>query len=49
MAQICSITAKTITIAEAYKNFENVFFTKNASHLSLYEDHNHAIDLVDNK
>lgn len=49
MAQIYSTTAKTITIAEAYKNFENLFSTKNASYLPLHEDHNDAIDLVDNK
>lgn len=49
MVQISSTTAKFITILETYNDFQDVFFTKNARHLPMYEDHDHAIDLVDNK
>ena len=49
MAQICSTTAKTVIISEAYNDFEDVFSTKKAGHLPLHEDHDHAIDLVDDK
>lgn len=49
MAQIFSITAKPITIFEAYKDFEDMFSTKNTSHLSVHEDYNHIIDLINNK
>lgn len=49
MAQIFSITAKPIIISKAYKDFENVFFIKNASYLPVHEDHDQVIDLVNDK
>ena len=49
MAQISSATAKPVTISKVYKDFENVFSTEKADHLPLYKDHDHAIDLVDDK
>lgn len=49
MAQIFSTTAKPITIFEAYKDFENKIFTKNASHPSIHKNDNHVINLMDNK
>ena len=49
MAQIFSAIAKPVTISEAYKDFEDVFYTKNAGHLPVHKDHDHAIDLVDDK
>ena len=48
-AQISSTTAETVTLPEAYKDFEDVFSIENAGHLPPHEDHDHAIDLIDGK
>ena len=48
-AQISSTTAKTVTLTEAYKDFEDVFSVEKAGHLPPHEDHDHAIDLIDGK
>ncbi len=49
MAQISFTTSETVTLLEAYKDFEDVFSPENAGHLPLNEDHDHAIGLVDGK
>lgn len=49
MAPIFSIIAKPVIIFEVYKDLENVFSIKNASHLLLYKDYDYIIDLVDDK
>ena len=49
IAQIAAATTEPVIIPEAYKDFEDVFSTKNASQLPPHEDHDHAIDLVDGK
>lgn len=48
-AQICSATIKTVTLLEAYKDFEDVFLVKNAVYLPSHKDHNHAMNLIDGK
>lgn len=48
-AQIFTITAKTVTLPNTYKDFEDVFSVENAAHLPLHKDHDHAINLVDGK
>lgn len=47
MAQISAAPIKTVTLLEAYMDSEDVFSVENAGHLPPYEDHDHAIDLVD--
>ena len=49
IARISSATTEPVKIPEAYNDFEDVFSTKNAGHLPVHEDHDHAIDLVDDK
>ena len=49
ITQISSTTAKLISIPKAYKDFEDVFFTKNTSYIPVHKDHDHIINLVDNK
>ena len=49
IARISSATVKLVTISKAYKDFEDVFSIKKTGHLLLYKDHNHAIDIMDNK
>ena len=49
MDQIFSATAELVTIPKAYKDFEDVFSTENSGHLPMHKDHDHAIDLVDDK
>ena len=34
---------------EAYKDFEDIFSIKNTSYLAPHKDHDHTIDLIDNK
>lgn len=48
-AQISAATTKPVILLKNYKNFEDVFLTKNARHLSLYKHYDHAINLVDGK
>ncbi len=49
MAQILTATTKTVALLEVYKDLGDVFSNKNASHLPIHEDHDHAIDLIDGK
>ncbi len=49
MVQISATTSEIVTQPEVYKDFEDVFSTKNACHLPLYEDLDHTIDLIDDK
>lgn len=49
IAEIFSITAKLIIIFEAYKNFENISLTKNASYSTVHQDYNYLIDSDDNQ
>lgn len=49
IAQIFSTTANPTTIPKAYKDLEDLFSIKNASHFSVHKDHDHAISLIDNK
>ena len=47
IAQISTTTSQPVILPEAYKDFEDVFSIKNAGHLAPHEDHDHAIDLID--
>ena len=48
-AYISSVTTETVTLPKAYKDFEDVFFAENTSHLPPHKDHDHAIDLINGK
>lgn len=49
MTWIFSIITKPILIFKAYNDFEDIFSTKNISHLPMLENYDHTINLVDNK
>lgn len=47
--QISTAIAQWVILREAYKNFKDVFSIENAGYLTPHKDHDHAIDLIDNK
>lgn len=48
-AQIISTTTKTITISQSNKSFKDMFSVKNADNLPPHKDHDHAVNLDDEK
>lgn len=48
-AQIFWKTIKTFILSRAYKDFEYMFWVKNASQLPLHKGYDHFIDLIDGK
>lgn len=49
IAQISAVRTELVILPKAYKDFKNVFLTKNAGQLLPHKDHDHAINLVDGK
>lgn len=47
--QIFAATMQSVILLNAYKDFNNIFLTKNFNQLLLYKNHNYAINLVNDK